>query len=215
VTIVPTPHPTTEERARHWDSAYSRRGVRGVSWYQDAPSVSLELIEALGVGKKAGVVDVGGGASTLVDHLVEQGYSDVTVLDVSAVALSEALRRLGADAPVTWLQDDVLLWRPQRHFGLWHDRAVFHFLVLPEDRETYLRTLRAAIAPEGYVVLGAFAPDAPEQCSGLPVSRYSAEGIAELLGSGFELLETRREEHITPRGVVQPFAWVAGRMRSR
>lgn len=204
---------TTEERARHWDSAYAGRGVHGVSWYQDAPSVSLELIEALGIGRDAAVIDVGGGASDLAEHLVERGFIDVSVLDVSAAALAEARRRLGDAAPVSWLHEDLLVWRPERRFVLWHDRAAFHFLVTSDDRDKYLQTLRSAIGVEGFVVLATFAPDGPEFCSGLPVARYSVADLAHLLGAGFELLETRREEHITPQGVMQPFTWVAGRMR--
>ena len=207
------PQSMTAERARHWDSVYAGSGVRGVSWYQDAPSVSSELIEALGIGRDAAVIDVGGGASTLVDHLVERAFVDVSVLDVSAAALAEARRRVGDAAPVSWLHEDVLVWRPERRFVLWHDRAVFHFLVTSDDRDKYLETLRLAIRAEGFVVLATFATDGPEFCSGLPVARYSVADLTRVLGAAFELLETRREEHITPRGVLQPFTWVAGRMR--
>lgn len=207
------PRWTTGDRARHWDTAYAGRGVDSVSWYQDAPSVSLELIEALGISRDAVVIDVGGGASLLAERLVERGFVDVSVLDVSAAALAEARRRLGDAAPVSWLHEDLLVWRPERRFVLWHDRAVFHFLVTFDDRDRYLQTLRSAIQDDGFVVLATFAPDGPGFCSGLPVARYSVAELAHLLGAGFELLETRREEHITPRGVMQPFTWVAGRMR--
>jgi ubiquinone/menaquinone biosynthesis C-methylase UbiE len=203
---------TTEERARFWDSAYASRGVQSVSWYQDTPIVSLELIEALGIGRDAAVVDIGGGASVLVDRLVEQGFVDVSVLDVSADALAEARRRLGDAAPVSWLHEDLRVWRPERRFDLWHDRAVFHFLVTCDDRDRYLQTLRSAIKTNGAVVLATFAADGPEFCSGLPVARYSSADLAHLLGNRFELLETRQEEHTTPAGVMQPFTWVAGRI---
>jgi trans-aconitate methyltransferase len=182
-----------------------------VSWYQSAPRVSLELIETLGIDRDAAVIDVGGGASNLVDHLVEQGFRDVSVLDVSAVALAEGRRRLGDEAPVAWLREDLLGWEPTRRFDLWHDRAVFHFLVSPDDRERYLRILRSAIRDTGFVVLGTFAPDGPERCSGLPVTRYSVEDLAHLLR--LDVLVTRREEHTTPGGAIQPFTWVAGRLR--
>ena len=207
------PRRTSEEQARHWDAAYAGRGVRGVSWYQGSPTVSLELIAALGIGRDAAVIDVGGGASVLVDRLVEKGFTEVFVLDVSPAALAESRRRLGDPAPVGWLCEDLLVWRPGRRFDLWHDRAVFHFLVASADRDAYVRTLRSAIRPDGFVVLATFAPDGPEFCSGLPVARYSAEDLADLLGAGFELLETRREEHVTPEGATQPFTWVAGSMR--
>jgi trans-aconitate methyltransferase len=184
-----------------------------VSWYQDAPSLSLKLIEALGIGHDAAVIDVGGGASVLAEHLVARGFVDVSVLDISAAALAEARRGLGDAAPVSWLHEDLLAWRPERRFDLWHDRAVFHFLVTSDDRSKYLQTLHSAIGVEGFIVLATFAPDGPEFCSGLPVACYSVADLAHLLGAGFELLETRREEHITPQGVMQPFTWVAGRMR--
>jgi len=209
-----TPPCTTEERARHWDLAYSRNGVRGVSWHQDAPAVSLELIEALGVRHDAAVIDIGGGASTLADHLVERGFVDISVLDVSAAALEEGRRRQGDGASASWLHEDLLAWRPERRFALWHDRAVLHFLVASSERELYLRTLRAAMPAEGYVIVASFAADGPEVCSGLPVRRSSVADLTELLGPEFELLETRREEHVTPRGAMQPFTWIAGRMRS-
>lgn len=209
-----TPPRTTEERARHWDSAYADMEVLCVSWYQNTPTVSLELIEALAVGHDAAVIDVGGGASTLADNLVERGWVDVSVLDVSAAALAEGRRRLGDAAPISRLHEDLLAWRPERRFVLWHDRARFHFLVASDDRDKYLQTLRSAIRDESFVVLATFASDGPEFCSGLPVDRYSVADLSQMLGSGFELLETRREEHITPRGLMQPFTWVAGRMRS-
>jgi SAM-dependent methyltransferase len=199
--------PTTESREQHWDSAY----VAGrVSWQQANPVVSLELIDALAVGRDAAVVDVGGGTSTLADRLLERGFRDVTVLDISAAALDKGRTRL-AGAPVTWLQEDLLAWRPERRFDLWHDRAVFHFLVTPAEQDAYLRTLCETV-PGGFLIMATFAADGPDRCSGLPVARYSVEALREALGPGFELLETRREEHVTPGGVVQPFTWVAGRM---
>lgn len=211
---MPVPEWTTEQRARYWDSAYAGAGARGVSWFEDTPRVSLELIGVLGLARDAAVIDVGGGASTLVDRLVEAGFTDVSVLDVSAAALAEARQRLGDTTAVTWLNQDLLLWNPERRFDLWHDRAVFHFLVAPEDREAYLRALQSAVVPGGHVVLAAFAPDGPESCSGLPVVRYSANDVVRLLGGGFELVETRREEHVTPRGAKQPLTWVAGRLKA-
>jgi cyclopropane fatty-acyl-phospholipid synthase-like methyltransferase len=175
--------------------------------------MSLELIEKLRVPADAAVVDVGGGASILVDHLVERGFSDLTVLDISAPALDEVGRRLG-DAPVVRLHEDLLEWRPPRRYDLWHDRAVFHFLVTESDRRRYLDTLQAAIRPDGLVILATFALDGPEVCSGLPVSRYSADELTRILGDTFRPLATRREIHVTPRGSAQPFTWLAGRIGS-
>lgn len=204
---------TTEELARHWDAAYTARGVQGASWYQAEASFSLELIDALGVTPDAAVVDVGGGASVFAERLAARGFRDVSVLDVSAEALAEARRRAGEGAPIRWLREDLLTWRPERLFDVWHDRAVFHFLVAPADRDRYLATLRAALQPGGAVLLATFAADGPEKCSGLPTARYAASELAAVLGPEFELVEARREEHVTPAGAVQPFTWIAGRIR--
>lgn len=202
----------SDERSRHWDDAYAERGAGAVSWYQAEPRLSLELIDALGVGRDAAVLDVGGGASLLVDELVERGFIDLAVLDLSKVALTKAQRRLGGSARVKWLHEDVLNWHPERRYDLWHDRAVFHFLVSELERDAYLQTLRSTLTRDGSVVLGTFAVDGPEICSGLPVDRYSAADLVQLLGPTFQMLEARREEHTTPGGTIQPFTWVAGRM---
>ena len=198
-------------RSAHWDAAYKTRGVTELSWFQTEPAVSLALIELPGVARDAAVIDIGGGASSLVDHLVEQGFNDLSVLDISETALDVARQRLEPSAQVSWLHQDLLSWRPSRRFELWHDRAVFHFLVSDEDRHAYLDTLRAAIAPGGALILATFAEDGPEYCSGLPVARYSAIDLGSVLGEGFALVETRREVHITPGGATQPFTWVAAR----
>jgi hypothetical protein len=156
------------------------------------------------------VVDIGGGASPLAGQLVERGFADVTVLDVSEVALAAASDNLGAgSARVTWLEQDVRSWSPARAYGLWHDRAAFHFLVDAADRARYLAVLARAVLPAGAVVLATFAPSGPSTCSGLPVVRYDAEGLVSQLGPGFELVEARSQVHRTPRGTAQPFTWVA------
>lgn len=198
--------------SRHWQDAYDARGSRGVSWYESTPRVSLDLIERLGVTSAASVIDVGGGASTLVDELLRRGFGDVTVLDLAGNALAEVARRLPGPPAPRLLHVDFLSWEPERRYDLWHDRALLHFLVDEDDRETYLRALHAATAPGAGVILGTFAPDAPERCSGLPVRRYSAGELVELLGPGFELAESRREEHVTPGGAIQPFTRIAGRL---
>lgn len=201
----------SEQRVRHWDAVYEERGTDGVSWFQREPQVSLELVASLAVPCETAVVDVGGGASTFVDRLLARGFVDVTVLDVSAAALEASRRRLGRGARVTWLREDVLTWRPPRRYGLWHDRAAFHFLVDAADRAAYLAVLRSALAPGGQVVLGTFAADGPDRCSGLPVARYSPGGLAGVLGDDLEVVETRREVHVTPAGARQAFTWVAAR----
>jgi 2-polyprenyl-3-methyl-5-hydroxy-6-metoxy-1,4-benzoquinol methylase len=209
---VPGSRPSPGQRASHWDSAYVARGVRSVSWYQAEPRVSVELVAALSIPREAAVIDIGGGSAYLADRLVEQGFSDVTVLDISEAALAESRRRFGDDARICRLHEDLLVWRPERRYDLWHDRAVFHFLVEGQDRERYLRALSSAIRPGGMVILATFAADGPETCSGLPVARYSPDGLSLVLGKAFERLAVRREVHVTPTGSRQPFTWVAGRM---
>jgi SAM-dependent methyltransferase len=198
------------ERRAHWDEVYERTGEAGGSWHEPEPACSLALIDALRLGPEASVVDVGGGASRLAGALVARGFTDVTVLDLSVVALRLARRRLGAAAAkVRWLAQDVLLWRPERRYDLWHDRAVFHFLVDGDDRRRYVEVLRSALRPGGRVVIATFAPDGPDRCSGLPVARYGAADLAAALGSGFRVVEARRQAHRTPDGAVQPFTWLA------
>jgi hypothetical protein len=200
------------ERAAHWDDAYRALGVESVSWFEPEPTMSLALLDALGVGADDAVLDVGGGASTLVDHLMVRGYGDVTVLDVSVVALDEGRTRVGPDRPVGWLREDLLSWRPPRRYDLWHDRAVFHFLTDPADRRRYLGVLSDGVSAGGSVIMGTFAEDGPESCSGLPVARYSAADLCGELGPFFQPLVCKREVHVTPTGALQPFTWVAGRL---
>jgi hypothetical protein len=178
--------------------------------------VSLELIESLGIGGDEPVVDVGGGASPLAGELLERGFTDLTVLDIAQTAITEASGRLGPLAEqVVWLRQDVLAWAPTRTYGLWHDRAAFHFLVDAAERRKYVEVLDAAVDSLGAVIIATFAKDGPDRCSGLSTCRYEPAELAALLAPGFELVEQRREEHLTPGGAVQPFAWVALRRTSR
>jgi hypothetical protein len=197
--------------ARHWNSAFEDRGAEGVSWHQAMPTISLEMVEALGISHEAPVIDIGGGTSLFAKSLVERGFNDVTVLDISrsALAMGEKDQEGGR---ISLIEADVLRWNPARHYGLWHDRATFHFFVADRDRATYARKLEATLARGGFAILATFALDAPPTCSGMPVARYSEEHLTEFLGPSFEVRETRREEHTTPRGAVQPFTWVAARM---
>jgi hypothetical protein len=197
--------------AAHWDLGYQTQGATGVSWFEPVPVVSLELVEALKVPTDAAVIDVGGGASTLVDSLIELGFGDLSVLDISESALEAARVRLAGGPSVGWLQADVLAWQPERRFDLWHDRAVFHFLVEKADRDAYLAVLNAGISRGGAIVMGTFAEDGPEYCSGLPVARYAPDDLVSVLGDGFEVVETRQEKHVTPAGGSQAFSWIAAR----
>lgn len=191
----------------HWDTAYDNRGAAGVSWYEPRARVSLEIVSALDMPLDAALIDVGGGASNLAADLIAKGYTDVSVIDLSEIALRDALARTGC--AVTWLHADVLTWEPERRYALWHDRAVLHFFTDEHDRQAYLRALHSAVAPGGFVVLGVFAPDAPERCSGLRVERYAAGDLARLLGSRYLSRIERYDVHLTPTGVQQPFTWVA------
>ena len=200
----------TAESQTHWDAIYVRAGASGVSWYQSEPSVSLELIEALRITPDAAVLDVGGGASTLSAALVQRGFRDVTVVDVSERALAACAENLApAKVGVRLVHDDLMTWTPLRRYDLWHDRAVLHFFVDPVRRARYVDLLRSAVSAGGKVIIGVFADDGPERCSGLPVIRYSLTRLAALIGEGFELAAERRENHTTPAGIVQAFQWVA------
>jgi SAM-dependent methyltransferase len=202
--------PTTHDgRAAHWDTVYDTKGEDGVSWYQSTPAVTLDLLKTAAIDRHAAVIDLGGGASVVVDHLLAEGFADISVLDVSRVALDRTRARLGADAErVHWLHRDVFDWVPDRRYDLWHDRAVFHFLVDEDERHAYVRTLRAGLAPDGRAIVATFDADGPTHCSGLPVVRYRAEDLASVFAPHLDLVTFRREEHITPAGLIQPFTWV-------
>jgi SAM-dependent methyltransferase len=193
----------------HWDRIYRNTSPELVSWYQPEPTLSLELIGQAVPDRSSAILDVGGGASTLVDGLLAAGYHRLTVLDLSGEALAKARTRLGAAAaPVTWLEADVLTAPFASHaYDLWHDRAVFHFLTDPSDRRRYVAQARLAVRPGGHVLIATFAPDAPPRCSGLDVMRYSPEALEAELGPGLRLRSSRREEHRTPRGQTQAFSY--------
>lgn len=203
---------TAADTTGHWDDVYATRAVDEVSWFQSEPTTSLELIDARDLDRRDGVVDVGGGASTLVDRLLDRGWSDVTVLDVSERALEVARQRLGdRAAQVGWIVADVRRWLPGRTFRLWHDRAVFHFLTSAGDRQAYVRTAADAVEVGGWLVVATFALDGPESCSGLSVRRHDAQTLARALAPAFEAVSSRREVHVTPAGVQQPFTWLVAR----
>lgn len=202
----------TTKRQDHWQSVYASKSHTEVSWYEDNPARSLEFIAASGVAKDRPIVDVGGGASTLADHLLDRGYTQLTVLDLAAAALQQAQERLGARADrVQWLVDDVVSFRPQRRFALWHDRAVLHFLVDADQRRQYFETMQRSLEPGGHAVLATFGPAGPKKCSGLPVRRYSIELFKELLGCEFELTAQALVEHTTPGGAAQQFLYTGWR----
>ncbi len=199
----------TESRSAHWDAAYQRTSSDRLSWYEDTPAVSLALIDACSLKPRASAVDVGGGASKLASALLERGFGAVTVVDLSQAALSAAQDAIGPGADrIDWVCADITGWIPGERFDLWHDRAVFHFLTDPLDRDRYIAVVNQSVAPGGFVVLATFAPDGPERCSGLPVQRYSADDLAALFAPGFVMREQISHTHVTPSGVSQRFTYV-------
>jgi len=194
---------------QHWEKVYGSKAPEAVSWFQPHAQLSLDLIKATGVSHDAAIIDVGGGASTLVDDLLAEGYADLTVLDLSAAALHAARQRLGAqESKVCWIEADVTaVDLPDKRYDIWHDRAVFHFLTDAKDREAYVRTVFRSVKPGGYVIVATFAEDGPLQCSGLPVMRYSADELHDEFGAAFTLLQHRKETHRTPAGTVQQFVY--------
>lgn len=194
----------TDEPNR-WEDVFRSKEETETSWFEPRPQVSLDLIAATGATRDAAIVDVGAGASRLVDCLLEQGFHRITVLDLSNAALARSRARLPDDAPVEWVVTNVLDWQPSGPFNVWHDRAAFHFLTDTADQEAYLRVMDRALAPGGHAIIGTFAPDGPEKCSGLPVARYDARRLAERLGPGYRLVQSRRHDHPTPWGSLQRF----------
>lgn len=195
-------------RREHWETVYGSKSFTDVSWFQPRPERSLQLVEKTAVGRDDAIIDIGGGASTLVDHLLDDGFTDITVLDVSGKALEQARERLGEHAAdVEWVVSDVTDFWPTRTWQLWHDRAALHFLIDERDRERYVEVLKSALEPGGHIVLAMFGPDGPLKCSGLEIRRYSIDMVEELLGPEFVLQCQELENHITPMGSNQQFLY--------
>jgi len=195
-------------RKKHWENVYQNKSPFEVSWYQKDPSRSFQLIANTGIALDAPVIDIGGGASMLVDKLCKSGYTRVSVLDISAQALAHAKHRLAENvSAVQWYEEDVTRFDPPHRFALWHDRAVFHFLTGREDRESYIKVLKQALELHGHLIMMTFATDGPKKCSGLDIIQYDAEKLTAELGAGFELVETGFDVHLTPAGNPQKFAY--------
>src|SRR5258708_4141562 len=203
-------------RQAHWENVYTTKGEKEVSWFQENPAPSLELIELTGLPEDAAIIDIGGGASRLVDNLLNRKFRRLTVLDLSGVALAAARERLGySAADVQWVIADVTKWEPSQAYDLWHDRAAFHFLTEEADQSAYADRLKKAVKRGGHVIIGTFAPDGPERCSGLPIVRHDANTLARILGGAFVLTDTRRHDHATPWGAVQRFQFSTFRRAQR
>lgn len=193
-------------RKDHWERVYEEKAEDELSWHQDVPTVSLELAELAGLTADWSVVDIGGGTSRFVECMAGLGVDDLTVVDLSRTALDANRKSLGAHgASVKWVATDVTTWDPGRQFDLWHDRAVFHFLVEPEDRHAYIDRLLRSLKHGAFAIIGTFAPDGPDKCSGLPVARYSPESLGATLGDHFDLIAQRSQIHRTPWGSSQSF----------
>ena len=203
---------TDPSRQAHWDNVYTSKGETDVSWYQNSPTPSLDLIALTGLSADAEIIDIGGGASRLVDTLLHENFGRLTVLDLSGAALDTARKRLGESAArVKWVVADVTTWQPLQTYDLWHDRAAFHFLTDQGDQSAYVERLKQTVKPAGFAIIGTFAPDGPERCSGLPIVRHDATALAAKLGDEFGLIDARRHEHTTPWGAVQRFQFATFR----
>jgi SAM-dependent methyltransferase len=193
----------------HWKHVYADRSAPERSWYRPHLDVSLALIRRVAPDLSTPILDIGAGESTLVDDLLAAGYTNLSVLDISEHALNHSRTRLGpAATKITWLAADLLTAKlPHHHFGIWHDRAVFHFLTSPADRAVYVEQVTRALRLGGHVILATFAPDGPTKCSGLPVQRYDADSVLREFGPRFRLAATTTEQHTTPSGATQPFVY--------
>jgi ubiquinone/menaquinone biosynthesis C-methylase UbiE len=193
-------------RHAHWQGTYTAKGEREVSWFQDSPQPSLDLITQTAASAGSAIVDIGGGASRLAETLLDRGFQDITVLDLSEAALAAARARIGDQADrIRWIAADATTWEPPQHYDVWHDRATFHFLVEEADRAAYLTCLTRYLRPGGHAIIATFAPDGPARCSGLPVVRYDAGSLGRTLGPAFVCVSTQRHTHTTPWGASQAF----------
>jgi SAM-dependent methyltransferase len=206
---------TSVNRKTHWEKIYANRKTDELGWYRTHLEQSLALIQATGAGREAQIIDVGGGASTLVDDLLAAGFRHLTILDISSAAIRDARARLGNRADeVTWREADITrVSLPRHHYDVWHDRAVFHFLIDAGDRQRYVETVNHAIKPGGHVIVATFGPHGPLQCSGLDIVRYTPEGLHREFGPDFQLVESITEDHVTPAGKHQEFIYCYCRKR--
>ena len=195
-------------RKEHWDNTYAARRASEMSWYQQLAALSLRMIQKSGMTRDTPLIDVGGGASLLVDFLLEEGYQDITVLDLSGIALNTARHRLGDRASqVEWIEQDITQFQAERKYGLWHDRALFHFLTLGTERKKYIQALLKSLQPGGQLVISTFAIGGPAICSGLDIVQYDAKKLQQELGGEFTLLEQEQVSHQTPAQKEQLFGF--------
>ena len=206
--MTTAPDTTSADRRQHWDGRHRAVAADAVSWYEPVPRLSLAMLELGGIDPSSSLIDIGGGVSSLARTVHDRGISDITVLDISAEALAIARSGMDHSAAVDWIVADITEWEPTRTWDLWHDRAVFHFLTEPAQREAYLERLDRALAPDGAVCIATFATDGPAQCSGLDVAHYTPEGLLAEIGLDLRAVAMGRYLHTTPNGAVQPFSWI-------
>lgn len=193
-------------RKDHWEKVYQNKQLNEVSWYQPTPQVSLDFIQELEIDRHAAIIDIGGGDSFLTDHLLEAGFTNLTVLDISAAAIDRAKKRLGEKAGrVKWIVSDITRFNPETRYDFWHDRATFHFLTTEEEIEQYLRISQSALNNGGKILIGTFSTDGPEKCSGLPVKHYSEESLGTLIRNWYEKIKCIYTDHLTPFNTIQHF----------
>jgi len=194
------------ERIKHWENIYQTKKFKDVSWFQPTPQTSLDFFKQLNVEPSAKIIDIGGGDSFLVDYLLDLGYNDLTVLDISKSGIDRAKKRLGNRAKnVKWIVEDVSNFKPTKKYDFWHDRAAFHFLTDQQEISNYLETAKQFINPTGYLVIGTFSKQGPKKCSGLEIQQYSEESLSALLKNGFDKINCVTVEHITPFNTSQNF----------
>ena len=192
----------------HWENVYENKGDQEVSWYEELPSTSLSLIKKHYTSQDTKIIDVGGGNSNLTKELLKSGYQNLSVLDISAKALEKTKEKLGTSAiAVEWIVSDITEFETTKTYNLWHDRAVFHFLTTEEDKSSYLNTIKQSLSHGGIFILATFSKNGPLKCSGLEISQYDKEGLLELFGNDFELLESFEEDHTTPFNTLQNFIY--------
>jgi cyclopropane fatty-acyl-phospholipid synthase-like methyltransferase len=203
------------DRKQHWENVYQTRQLTEVSWYEPIPETSLSIIKLFKLPKDAAIIDIGGGDSLLVDYLLMLGYTNVTVLDISAKAIEKAKERLGERAShVKWIVRDIIDFNPGQKYDLWHDRATFHFLINKEEQDKYLDMVHQYLTADGYMVLSTFSEEGPEKCSGLPVKQYTENSLPDLFAKYFEKIKCFTKMHITPFHTVQSFVFCSFRNKA-
>ena len=201
-----------EPTKEHWEKIYQTRSPEEVSWTQVVPEISLRFIHSFHLPKEARIIDIGAGDSRLADHLLEEGFEQITVLDISSLPLEKARKRLGNQAEkINWIVGDITCFQSENPFDLWHDRAVFHFMISEESRSAYLDRARKLVRPGGFLIIGSFSEKGPEICSGLPVRRYNETSMKQELSDGFEMIQCLTEDHITPFHTKQEFLFCSFR----